>query len=98
MDYDAARPREWPRVPTKGAVVRPRLATALVLSSLAGAGHAYAQAQGQRSDSAVPRLGLDPGEPQAPSPPPALPFGVQPAQSKELVLDFHGYLLLPMEL
>lgn len=98
MDHDAARPRGWPREPTKGAVVRPRLATGLVLASIAGTGPAYAQAQGQRSDSAVPRLGLDPGEPQAPSPPPTLPFGVQPAQSKELVLDFHGYLLLPMEL
>jgi hypothetical protein len=27
-----------------------------------------------------------------------LPFGIHPAESKELVLDFHGYLLMPMEL
>ena len=50
------------------------------------------------NDVGVPRLGLDPGEPQSPSPPPAVPFGVQPAQSKEYVLDFHGYLLLPATL
>ena len=43
----------------------------------------------------VPRLGLDPGEPQVRSATPALPFGVNPATSKEYVLDFHGYLLLP---
>jgi hypothetical protein len=49
-------------------------------------------------DDGVPRLGLDPGEPQAPSPPPSIPFGVQPAQSREYVLDFHGYLLLPAQL
>lgn len=49
-------------------------------------------------DDGVPRLGLDPGEPQVPSPPPSIPFGVQPAQSREYVLDFHGYLLLPAQL
>src|SRR5262252_8060997 len=46
-------------------------------------------------DEPLPRLGLDPGEPQVRSATPALPFGVQPAQSREYVLDFHGYLLLP---
>lgn len=55
---------------------------------------ALAMADGN-ADVGVPRLGLDPGEPQSPSPPPAVPFGVHPAQSKEYVLDFHGYLLLP---
>jgi hypothetical protein len=54
-------------------------------------------ADGTPSDGVV-RLGLDPGEPQAPSPTPAIPFGVQPAQSREYVLDFHGYLLLPAQL
>ena len=48
--------------------------------------------------SGVPRLGLDPGEPQVRSATPALPFGVQPAMSKEYVLDFHGYFLLPARL
>lgn len=46
----------------------------------------------------VPRLGLDPGEPQSRSPLPSLPFGVSPAQSREYVLDFHGYLELPAQL
>jgi hypothetical protein len=50
------------------------------------------------ADDGVPRLGLDPGEPQVPSPTPSLPFGVQPALSREYVLDFHGYLLLPAQL
>ncbi len=48
-----------------------------------------------RADQGLPRLGLSPGEPQVRSATPALPFGVQPALSKEFVLDFHGYLLLP---
>ncbi|HVZ85912.1 MAG TPA: hypothetical protein VHG72_03035 [Polyangia bacterium] len=56
---------------------------------------ALARAADSSGDDGVPRLGLDPGEPQSPSPPPAVPFGVQPAQSREYVLDFHGYLLLP---
>jgi hypothetical protein len=46
----------------------------------------------------IPRLGLSPGEPQVRSATPALPFGVRPAEAKELVLDFHGYLLLPATL
>lgn len=46
----------------------------------------------------LPRLGLDPAEPQVRSAPPATPFGIPPATSKEYVLDFHGYLLLPMRL
>lgn len=49
-------------------------------------------------DLGLPRLGLDPGEPQVRSATPALPFGVQPALSKEYVLDFHGYFLLPARL
>ena len=58
---------------------------------------AAAMADGN-TDDGVPRIGLDPGEPQAPSPTPAIPFGVQPALSREYVLDFHGYLLLPAQL
>src|SRR5688572_13314117 len=46
----------------------------------------------------LPRLGLDAAEPQVRSAPPATPFGIPPATSKEYVLDFHGYLLLPMRL
>jgi len=68
---------------------------ALVLLVLAAPA---ARAAGGSTDDGVPRIGLDPGEPQAPSPAPAIPFGVNPAQSREYVLDFHGYLLLPAQL
>ena len=71
------------------AIGRPAL---ILLIGLAGP--ALAMADGD-ADVGVPRLGLDPGEPQSPSPPPSVPFGVHPAESKEYVLDFHGYLLLP---
>jgi hypothetical protein len=66
------------------------LVTALLATS------AVAAAQDQPPD--LPRLGLSPGEPLVPSAAPSLPFGVHPAESKELVLDFHGYLLMPMEI
>jgi hypothetical protein len=46
----------------------------------------------------LPRLGLAPGEPQNRSAQPAVAFGVSPAKSKAFVLDFHGYLLLPLTL
>lgn len=59
---------------------------------------AMATAMADTTDDGVPRIGLDPGEPQVPSPTPAVPFGVQPALSREYVLDFHGYLLLPAQL
>jgi hypothetical protein len=50
------------------------------------------------ADQGVPRLGMAPGEPQVRSATPSIPFGVNPAESKEFVLDFHGYLLLPATL
>ena len=56
---------------------------------------ALAMAAEGSADKEIPRLGLSPGEPQVRSATPSLPFGVQPAESKELVFDFHGYLLLP---
>lgn len=46
----------------------------------------------------LPRLGLDAGEPRVRSARPAVPFGIDPATSNEYVFDFHGYLLLPMNL
>lgn len=46
-------------------------------------------------DQTLPRLGLSPAEPLVRSPAPSIPFGIAPATSRELVLDFHGYLLLP---
>jgi hypothetical protein len=76
------------------------LRSAIILALLAAPALAMAAQSGAdpSADDGVPRLGLDPGEPQAPSPPPAIPFGVSPATSRELVLDFHGYLLLPATL
>lgn len=59
---------------------------------------AFALAAEPLPDPAPPRLGLSPGEPQVRSATPVIPFGVQPAQSKEFVLDFHGYFLLPARL
>ena len=59
---------------------------------------ALAMAAESSPDQGLPRLGLSPGEPQVRSATPTIPFGIQPAQSKELVLDFHGYLLLPAAL
>ena len=46
---------------------------------------AVAMAADGTPDEALPRLGLDPGEPQVRSATPALPFGVQPALSREYV-------------
>jgi hypothetical protein len=59
---------------------------------------ALAMAADGSSDQGLFRLGMSPGEPQVRSATPSIPFGVQPATSKEFVLDFHGYLLLPASL
>jgi hypothetical protein len=79
----------WPRGPLGGA----RTILALVLALLAIPAAAIAAEGG--TDQGLPRLGLSPGDPQVRSPTPAVPFGIRPAESKQLVLDFHGYLLLP---
>jgi hypothetical protein len=52
-------------------------------------------AEGRAEKPEIPRLGLEPGEPQVRSATPTIPFGIRPAESRQLVLDFHGYLLLP---
>jgi hypothetical protein len=54
-----------------------------------------ASAEDQPADRSLPRLGLSPAEPLVRSPAPSIPFGIAPATSNELVLDFHGYFLLP---
>lgn len=46
----------------------------------------------------LPRIGMSPGEPQVRSAPPATAFGRSPSTSEEAVLDFHGYVLLPMRI
>ncbi len=47
---------------------------------------------------ALPRLGIAPGEPQNRSAQPSLPFGVSLTKPSGFVLDFHGYLLMPLTL
>ena len=70
--------------------------TRTILAVLAAPALAIAaQGSARAVDEGLPRLGLDPGEPQVRSATPALPFGINPATSKEFVLDFHGYFFLP---
>lgn len=68
--------------------------TLLILTSLVTSLSANAQEQGE--DTSMPRLGQSPGEPQVRSAPPSIPFGQPPELSKDNVLDFHGYLFMPM--
>lgn len=44
------------------------------------------------------RLGLSPGEPQTRSAPPQIPLGIPPSQSTSNTFDFHGFLLLPLNI
>lgn len=55
-------------------------------------------AQAQEATRALPRLGIAPGEPQNRSAQPSVAFGVSPSKSSSFVLDFHGYLLMPLTL
>ncbi|HWA71299.1 MAG TPA: hypothetical protein VG937_03140 [Polyangiaceae bacterium] len=77
-----------------------RLKGMLILALLGLSSPAFADEQAPRpqelSDE-LPRLGMASGEPQVRSAPPSIPFGVAPV-SREYVLDFHGYLLLPARL
>lgn len=70
----------------------------LALLAVPVAAGAEEQDQEQSSEAALPRLGQAPGEPQVRSAPPSIPFGIPPAQSAENVLDFHGYMLLPLRI
>lgn len=54
---------------------------------------AFAQ---EEESEGVTRLGLSPGEPQTRSAPPQVPFGIDPNTSSSNVFDFHGYMLLPL--
>ena len=75
--------------------MRPRIPIVLLFSALlAGAGQA--RAEEASDDVRLPRLGLSAAEPQQQSAPPSVPFGISPASTQEYVLDFHGYLLLPL--
>lgn len=78
--------------------MRRDLGTILILASLAAAAPARAEDEAPAEESArsgLPRLGQAPGEPLLRSVAPAVPFGVPPAESRDNVLDFHGYLLVP---
>ena len=77
----------------RGIVVRRALTGLSLLSVLAST----ALAQAEPTPSPLPRLGMDPGEPQARSAPPSVPFGLPPT-SQQFVLDFHGYLQLPLRM
>jgi hypothetical protein len=45
-----------------------------------------------------PRLGVNPGAPQHRSVAPTLPMGVESTRADDWVLDFHGFLLVPLRL
>ncbi|MEY4544908.1 MAG: hypothetical protein RL685_1103 [Pseudomonadota bacterium] len=77
--------------------MRPRLTALVALMGLYGADAWAAEAVGAPA-AGLPRLGIAPGEPQSRSALPSLPFGVAPGTSTGFVLDFHGYLLMPLTL
>jgi hypothetical protein len=74
--------------------MRPGLTPFVALVSLFTA----AVASAQDAPKTLPRLGIAPGEPQNRSAQPSIAFGVSPAKSTAFVLDFHGYLLMPLTL
>lgn len=55
-----------------------------------------ALAEEENAEVQLPRLGMSTGEPQQQSAAPNVPFAVPPATFRDYVLDFHGYLLLPL--
>jgi hypothetical protein len=55
-------------------------------------------AQESEGNEGTTRLGLSPGEPQSRSAPPQVPLGIAPSQSSANVFDFHGFLLLPLNI
>jgi hypothetical protein len=68
----------------------------VVLTSLSSSLSAFAE-DGEPG-SGLPRLGLSPGDPVERSVLPSTPFGIAPSSSKDYVLDFHGYVLLPLDM
>jgi hypothetical protein len=91
----------------RAGLVRPGVAGLPLLAALSWAAPAHAQApqtpasaetEAASAEPDLPRIGLAPGEPQVRSAPTSVPFGVPPATSSEFVLDFHGYLLLPLNI
>jgi hypothetical protein len=77
--------------------VTPLLIAASLLTTLSANAEEQSSTQDQGSEEVgQPRLGQSPGEPQGRSAPPSIPFGKPPELSKENVLDFHGYVFMPM--
>jgi hypothetical protein len=77
--------------------MRHRLKGMLILAMLVVSAPAAADdAEPSQDVVDVPRIGLQPGEPLVRSAMPSVPFGINPATSKEYVFDYHGYLFLPM--
>lgn len=76
--------------------MRPNSWAPLLLVSLCTSAPALAEDEQPKRD--LPRIGMAPGEPQVRSAPPTIPFGLAPSASKENVLDFHGYMLLPLRI
>jgi hypothetical protein len=72
------------------------LSTLIALASSVGPPSALAQSEPTAADPDVPRLGIDPGQPHSRSAPPSVPFGVDATKSNDNVFDFHGYMLLPL--
>src|SRR4029079_5876649 len=75
------------------------IVASVALDALIGLGSLLAfPSPASAADNEVVKIAVYPGEPQVRSATPALPFGVRPAESREYVLDFHGYVLLPARL
>src|SRR5450432_502316 len=71
------------------------LAAGIFCSVLTGARPAVADEPAP--NLGLPSLGLSPGDPQQRSAMPSIPFARPPHDSKDWVLDFHGYVLLPFD-
>jgi len=80
----------------QAALILASLATSLTVRAEQETAPTTPRAGAEDSDASLPRLGLEPGEPQVRSPPPSLPLGIKPSESKSDVLDFHGFMLLPL--
>jgi hypothetical protein len=80
----------------EGRFVRRCLLAGVVAVSVTASLSAFAD--DAEPGNSLPRLGLSPGDPQERSALPATPFGIPPSQSKDYVLDFHGYVLLPLNM
>src|SRR6185295_12752086 len=99
MATKALKPSTLRTVPMSGGrLMRWGLLASSLTCVLAASVPARAQSNNEPGEEnlQVPRIGLDIAEPGVRSAPPATPFGVAPSSSRDSVLDFHGYVLLPL--